>query len=150
MNNRGFSSKEYFLVFIVVAIIMFGVLPIIFRVTDKSRSDVVTDNVMIFESEVNKEILSYINGGNEVHDGCYGITNDGNLCLGNIDNEGKCIDEALIIDVSGVKPDGGSIGIKSNKVTSIYNIMIDNKYVNLDNDDEYYISDTPNNKIICE
>lgn len=149
MNNKGFSSKEYFLVFLIVGVIMIGVLPIIFRVIDKSRDDVVTDNVMIFENEVNKEIISYINGGNEVNDGCYKITSDGNLCLGNVDDSGSCIDDALIIDVSGVKPDGGSIGIKSNKVTSIYNIMIDNKYVNLDND-EYYISDTPNNKIICE
>lgn len=149
LNNKGFSSKEYFLVFFAIAVVVFGTMPIIFRVIDKSRDDAVTDSVMVFRQEVNKEIVAYVNDGNEMFDGCYLITKDGNLCLGRTSRDGKCIDKALKIDVSGLKPDGGSLDIKSNKVINIYNILIDNKYVNLKNE-EYYISDKPEVELVCE
>ena len=148
MSNKGFSSKEYLLVIIAVFIVVLGVLPIIFRVIDKSRENVVTDNVMIFRQEINKEILSYINGGNEILDGCYIVTSDGNICLGETSDSGVCKDETLVIDISGMKPDGGSVSIQNNEVSSIYNIMIDNRYVNC-KDNEYYISDKPEVEIVC-
>lgn len=148
LNNKGFSGKEFFLVFVAVAVIIMGIMPIIFRVIDKSKYTQVTDSVMVFRNEVNKEIISYVNGGNEVNDGCYIITKDGNLCIGDTNKDGEC-SKSLIIDITGLKPDGGSVNIKENKVSNLYNILIDNKYVNFE-DDQYYISDKPNMKMICE
>lgn len=148
LSNKGFSAKEFFLVFIVIAILSLGIFPVVFRVIESSRNSIVTDSVIIFRRQVNKEILLYVSDGNEILDGCYVITNDGNLCLGNTKHDGFCVDDALTIDINGVKPEGGVVDITENRVNNIYNIFIDNKYVNI-RDNEYYISNNPEAEIVC-
>ena len=56
---------------------------------------------------------------------------------------------ALKIDIDGLKPTGGYVGIKSCKINDIHDICIDNMFVNIE-DDEYVISKFPDKKFVCE
>lgn len=147
MNNKGFGSKETFLVFIVVCMILVVIVPFILGYIQNSKTSAVTDSVIVFRKQVDREILSYINGGNDIADGCYFVTYDGNICLGKYEDK-KCNEEYLKIDIEGLKPNGGAVDIKSSKVIDIHNITIDNKYVNA-KDDEYYITLEPEIQSFC-
>ena len=148
LNNRGFSYKEFFAVIVIMVILIMAIVPAMLAFIQHSKDDVLTDSVIIFRKQVELEILSYINGGNDVADGCYFVTEKGDVCLGNY-KDNKCDAESLKVDVDGLKPTGGYLGIKSCKINDIHDICIDNMFVNIE-DDEYVISRFPDKKFVCE
>lgn len=147
LGNKGFSSKEFLIVVVGFVIVVVGIMPIVFNMIEKTRQGVVTDSVTLFKEQVDRRIFDQISEGNEVLDGCYIVMDDGNLCLEEVD--GVCNNGNLLIDLDGMRPDGGEVNIKDNKVRGVYNIFIDNKYVN-EKDDKLYVSSSPDKKIVCE
>ena len=146
-NNKGFGSKETFLVFIVVCMLIVVIVPFVLGYINNSKKSVVTDSIIVFRKQVDREILSYINGGENIHDGCYFVTSDCDICLGKYEKK-KCSEGSLKIDIEGLKPSGGSIDIVSSKVSDIHNLLIDNRYVNEKNS-EYYITLEPEIQTFC-
>lgn len=147
LNNKGFSYKEFFAVIVIVAILIMAIVPAMLTFMQHSKDSAVTDSVIVFRKQVDREILSYINGGNDIADGCYFVTNHGDICLGKYKND-KCDSELLKIDIDGLKPNGGYVDIEASKISVIHNVFIDNKYVN-EKDDEYYITQEPIEAIVC-
>lgn len=148
LNNRGFSYKEFFAVIVIMVILIMAIVPAMLTFIQHSKDDVLTDSVIIFRKQVELEILSYINGGNDVADGCYFVTENGDVCLGKY-KDNKCDADSLKVDIDGLKPAGGYVGIKSSKINDIHDIYIDNMFVNVE-DDEYVISRFPDRKFVCE
>ena len=148
LNNRGFSYKEFFAVIVIMVILIMAIVPAMLTFIQHSKDDVLTDSVIIFRKQVELEILSYINSGNDVADGCYFVTEKGDVCLGNY-KDNKCDADSLKVDIDGLKPAGGYVGIKSSKINDIHDIYIDNMFVNVE-DDEYVISRFPDRKSVCE
>ena len=108
------------------------------------------NNVIVFRSEIDRTILSYINGGEDIPDGCYYITNKGDICLGKYDSDyDMCSSELLEIKLKGEKPRAGTIDIVSYKVSDIHNIRMENFFINLNGSKKYYVSDEPQAQVFC-
>ena len=121
LNNHGVGSKEMFLVILIICMILVAMVPTIINAVEHSNEEVLMNNVITFRSEVDRTILSYINGGEDIPDGCYYITSNGDICLGDYDS----------------------------KVSDIHNIRIENFFVNLNSSREYYVSDEPQAQVFC-
>lgn len=150
LNNHGVSSKEMFLVILIVCMILVAMVPTIINAVEYSNEEVLMNNVITFRSEVDRTILSYINGGDDIADGCYYITSKGDICLGAYDSKYDiCATEPLEIELKGEKPLSGTIDISSYKVSDLHNIRIENFFVNLNSSKEYYVSDEPQAQVVC-
>lgn len=150
LNNHGVGSKEMFLVILIICMILVALVPTIINAIEYSNEEVLMNNVISFRSEVDRTILSYINGGEDIPDGCYYITTEGDICLGDYDATlDMCSSEPLEIELKGEKPKAGTIDVASYKVSDIHNIRIENFFVNVDSSKEYYVSDEPQAQIVC-
>ena len=150
LNNHGVGSKEMFLVILIICMILVAIVPTIINAVENSNNEVLMNNVITFRSQVDRTILDYINGGEDIADGCYHITQDGNICFGEYDSDaGICHAETLVIELEGEKPKSGTIDIASYKVSNIHNIRMHNLFVNIDNSKEYYISEEPQAQVVC-
>lgn len=150
LNNRGVGSKEIFLVILIICMLLVALVPTIINAVEYSNEEVLMNNVIIFRTEVDKTILSYINGGEDIPDGCYYITHAGNICLGNYDSDhDTCEGEVLEIDLKGEKPKSGTMDVASYKVSDIHNIRMENFFINLNSSKEYYVSDEPQAQVVC-
>lgn len=149
-NRSGFAAKEFLAVIIIVCMLIVVLVPTILGIIKTSNHKILMDNVMIFRKEIDNILLSYSSGGNEVADGCYYVMMNGNVCLGDYDSkQHKCLTETLNVELSGKKPNAGAVDIARNKVVDIHNIVIDNLYVNVDHNYEYYISEKPKTQALC-
>lgn len=150
LNNHGAGSKEMFLVILIVCMILVAMVPTIINAVEHSNEEVLMNNVITFRSEVDRKILSYINGGEDIPDGCYYITSKGDICLGDYDSDhDMCTGEPLEIELKGEKPKAGTIDVASYKVSDIHNIRMENFFINLNSSKEYYISDEPQAQVFC-
>ena len=150
LNNHGVGSKEMFLVILIVCMILVAMVPTIINAVEHSNEEVLMNNVITFRSEVDRTILSYINGGEDIPDGCYYITSKGDICLGEYDSDhDMCAGEPLEIELKGEKPKAGTIDVASYKVSDIHNIRMENFFINLNSSKEYYISDEPQAQVVC-
>lgn len=147
LNNKGFSAKEFGIVVIGIFVAVMGIMPIVFKMIEETRNTAVTDSVKAFKQQINMRIFNQVNSGINVENGCYIITDEGDLCLDGKDD--GCDTGSLDIEMDGLKPSGGYVSIKEYQVKGIYNVFIDNKYVNEKNS-EYYVSENPDKKIVCE
>ena len=146
----GCGSKEALTVLIIICMILVVMVPSILNLIEFSGKKVLINNVITFRSEVDKSLLSYTNGGDDVENGCYYITVDGNICLSDYDSNGDvCYSDVLKIDLDGEKPFSGAIDISGNRVTDIHNIRVDNFFVNVDDTARYYISEEPAAQTFC-
>lgn len=150
LNIRGEGSKEMFLVILIVCMILVAMVPTIINAVEHSNEKVLMNNVITFRAEVDRTILSYINGGEDIADGCYYITSNGDICLGDYDSKYDfCASEPLEIELQGEKPLSGTVDIASYKVSNIHNVRIENFFVNLNSSKEYYVSDEPKAQVVC-
>ena len=150
LNKNGFSSKEFIAVIVIIGMFVCVMVPMLLNAISGSDIRVMTNNVITFRSEVDREILSYVNGGEYINDGCYYVTRDGNICLGSYDGTlDNCLGEELEIMLDGLKPKGGYIDIVSSTVSDIHNIEISNLFVNINSDDEYYATYEPKTVAVC-
>lgn len=150
LNNRGVGSKEMFLVILIVCMILVAIVPTIIKAVEHSNEEVLMNNVITFRNQVDRTILDYINGGEDIGDGCYYIMHNGDICLGDYDvDSDHCYTDPLVIELEGSKPKAGTIDIASYKVSDIHNIRMENLFVNLNSSKEYFISEEPQAQIFC-
>lgn len=150
LNNHGVGSKEMFLVILIICMILVAMVPTIINAVEYSNEEVLMNSVITFRSEVDKTILSYINGGEDIPDGCYYITQSGDVCLGEYDSDHDiCASDSLEIELKGGKPKSGTIDVASYKVSDIHNIRLENFFINLNSSKEYYVSDEPQAQVFC-
>ena len=150
LNNHGLSSREMLTVLIIICMILVMLVPTILNTIEFSGKKIMMNNVAVFRNEIDITIMSYINGGKDISDGCYYIMQSGDLCLGDYDSSNDmCDSDKLVIALDGTKPQSGTVDINNNKVSDICNIRMKNFFINVDDSSKYYISEEPRAQTVC-
>ena len=113
MKKKGFTLIELLAVIVVLAIIALIATPIVMNTIKKSKKGAAERSADSYIKQVEVAVAEERLSKNEVLEGEYQITSDGNLCR---DKSASCSDkDKIIIDVKGTKPSLGKITISNGK-----------------------------------
>ena len=115
MNKKhGFTLIELLAVIVVLAIIALIATPIVMNTIKRSKKGAAERSADSYVKQVEVAVATERLNKNEVLDGEYQITNDGNLCR---DKSASCSDDKKIkIEMNGTKPTSGKIKITNGSV----------------------------------
>ena len=114
MKKRGFTLIELLAVIVVLAIIALIATPIVMNTIKKSQKGAAERSADGYVKQVEVAAAEERLSKNEVLEGEYQITSDGNLCR---DKSASCSDDKKIkIEISGTKPTSGKIKITNGSV----------------------------------
>ncbi len=113
-NKYGFTLIELLAVIVVLAIIALIATPIVMNTIKKSKKGAAERSADSYVKQVEVAVAEERLSKNEVLEGEYQITSDGNLCR---DKSASCSDDNKIkIEMSGTKPTSGKIKITNGSV----------------------------------
>ena len=113
-NKKGFTLIELLAVIVVLAIIALIATPIVMNTIKRSKKGAAERSADNYIKQVETAVAEERLNKNEVLEGEYQITSDGNLCR---DKSASCSDEEKIkIEMSGTKPTSGKIKITNGSV----------------------------------
>ena len=113
-NKYGFTLIELLAVIVVLAIIALIATPIVMNTIKKSQKGAAERSADTYVKQVEVAAAEERLSKNEVLEGEYQITSDGNLCR---DKSASCSDDKKIkIEISGTKPTSGKIKITNGSV----------------------------------
>ena len=114
MKKRGFTLIELLAVIVVLAIIALIATPIVMNTIKRSKKGAAERSADSYVKQVEVVVAEERLSKNEVLEGEYQITSDGNLCR---DKSASCSDDKKIkIEMSGTKPTSGKIKITNGSV----------------------------------
>ena len=114
MKKRGFTLIELLAVIVVLAIIALIATPIVMNTIKKSQKGAAERSADSYVKQVETVVAEERLSKNEVLEGEYQITSDGNLCR---DKSASCSDDKKIkIEMNGTKPTSGKIKITNGSV----------------------------------
>ena len=114
MKRKGFTLIELLAVIVVLAIIALIATPIVMNTIKKSKKGAAERSADNYIKQVETAVAEERLNKNEVLEGEYQITSDGNLCR---DKSASCSDDNKIkIEMSGTKPTSGKIKITNGSV----------------------------------
>ena len=121
-NKKGFTLIELLAVIVVLAIIALIATPIVMNTIKKSQKGAAERSTDSYVKQVETAIAEERLSKNEVLEGEYQITSDGNLCR---DKSASCSDDKKIkIEMNGTKPTSGTIKISNGQVTTDSKITV--------------------------
>ena len=113
-NKYGFTLIELLAVIVVLAIIALIATPIVMNTIKRSKKGATERSADSYVKQVEVAVATERLNKNEVLDGEYQITSDGNLCR---DKSASCSDDKKIkIEMNGTKPTSGKIKITNGSV----------------------------------
>ncbi len=125
-NKHGFTLIELLAVIVVLAIIALIATPIVMNTIKKSKKGAAERSADSYIKQVEVAVAEERLNKNEVLEGEYQITSDGNLCR---DKSASCSDDNKIkIEMSGTKPTSGKIKITNGSVDQSSSSMIIGDY----------------------
>ena len=114
MKKRGFTLIELLAVIVVLAIIALIATPIVMNTIKNAKKGAAERTADNYIKQVETAVAEERLNKNEVLEGEYQITSDGNLCR---DKSASCSDDNKIkIEMSGTKPTSGKIKITNGSV----------------------------------
>ena len=114
MKKRGFTLIELLAVIVVLAIIALIATPIVMDTIKRSKKGAAERSADSYVKQVETVVAEGRLSKNEVLEGEYQITSDGNLCR---DKSASCSDDKKIkIEMNGTKPTSGKIKITNGSV----------------------------------
>ena len=114
MKRKGFTLIELLAVIVVLAIIALIATPIVMNTIKKSKKGAAERSADSYIKQVETAVAEERLSKNEVLEGEYQITSDGNLCR---DKSASCSDDNKIkIEMNGTKPTSGKIKITNGRV----------------------------------
>ena len=114
MKRKGFTLIELLAVIVVLAIIALIATPIVMNTIKRSKKGAAERSADSYVKQVEVAVAEERLSKNEVLEGEYQITSDGNLCR---DKSASCSDDNKIkIEMSGTKPTSGKIKITNGSV----------------------------------
>ena len=114
-NKYGFTLIELLAVIVVLAIIALIATPIVMNTIKRSKKGAAERSADNYIKQVETAVAEERLNKNEVLEGEYQITSDGNLCR---DKSASCSDEEKIkIEISGNKPTSGTVTISNDGVS---------------------------------
>jgi len=122
-NKKGFTLIELLAIIVILAIIAVITVPIILNIIDNAKAGAITNSVHGYKDAINKYYLSTLSTGGVFNnfDGEYTINSDGNIVKDSTEYN---------IDVSGNKPNGGTLSIVNKSIVSGC-VQIDGYYVTI-------------------
>ncbi len=121
MKKRGFTLIELLAVIVVLAIIALIATPIVMNTIKRSKKGAAERSADSYVKQVETAVAEERLSKNEVLEGEYQITSDGNLCR---DKSASCSDDNKIkIEMSGTKPTSGKIKITNGSVDQASSTM---------------------------
>ena len=137
MNKKGFTLIELLAVIVILAVLALITAPIVIGIIANSRESSDKLSGTNYISAVNTAIAK-VSMNEMIENGYYEINNDGNVCLGHLENN-KCSGEKLKITSKGKKPVKGNMIIEDG-VVSRATVIYDNFTVELayDGSTEYF------------
>ena len=125
-NKYGFTLIELLAVIVVLAIIALIATPIVMNTIKRSKKGAAERSADSYVKQVEVAVAEERLSKNEVLEGEYQITSDGNLCR---DKSASCSDDNKIkIEMSGTKPTSGKIKITNGSVDQTSSSMIIGDY----------------------
>ena len=120
-NKYGFTLIELLAVIVVLAIIALIATPIVMNTIKRSKKGAAERSADSYVKQVEVVVAEERLSKNEVLEGEYQITSDGNLCR---DKSASCSDDNKIkIEMSGTKPTSGKIKITNGSVDQTLSSM---------------------------
>ena len=121
-NKKGFTLIELLAVIVVLAIIALIATPIVMNTIKSAKKGAVERSADSYVKQVEVAVAEERLSKNEVLEGEYQITSDGNLCR---DKSASCSDDNKIkIEMNGKKPTSGTITISNGEVENSSNMTI--------------------------
>ena len=125
-NKKGFTLIELLAVIVVLAIIALIATPIVMNTIKNAKKGAAERSADSYVKQVEVAVAEERLNKNEVLEGEYQITSDGNLCR---DKSTSCSDDNKIkIEMSGNKPSGGTLTISNGGVSQKGTTMIVGDY----------------------
>ena len=126
-NKYGFTLIELLAVIVVLAIIALIATPIVMNTIKKAKQGAAERSADSYVKQVETAVAEERLSKNEVLEGEYQITSDGNLCR---DKSASCSDDNKIkIEMSGTKPTSGKIKITNGSVDQTSSSMTIGDYI---------------------
>ncbi len=121
-NKYGFTLIELLAVIVVLAIIALIATPIVMNTIKNAKKGAAERSADSYVKQVETAVAEERLSKNEVLEGEYQITSDGNLCR---DKSASCSDDKKIkIEMNGTKPTSGTIKISNGQVTTDSKITV--------------------------
>ena len=115
--KKGFTLIELLAVIVILAIIALIATPIVLNIINDTKQSATLRSADFYLDAVNYAISTSILNGTTIEDGTYSITEDGNICIGTLEDK-VCKGEILEVKVNGKKPNGDKITIKDGQIVS--------------------------------
>ena len=152
MKKRGFTLIELLAVIVVLAIIALIATPIVMNTIKRSKKGAAERSADSYVKQVEVAVAEERLSKNEVLEGEYQITSDGNLCR---DKSASCSDDEKIkIEMNGTKPSSGKIKITNGSVDqSSSNMTIGDYTVSYNSTKKTYEAKEKGNNttaVVCE
>ena len=91
--KKGFTLIELLAVIVILAIIAVIAVPIVINIIDDSKKNASMRSAGFYFDAVEMSVASAMLEGQNIDSGTYNIMSDGNICLGQLSDLGKCIVE---------------------------------------------------------
>jgi len=123
--KKGFTLIELLAVIVILAIIALIATPIVLSIIDNSKKEAVLRSAEFYLDAAEYAIANKVMNSGEIPNKAYQIMRDGNICLGELNNNGVCIgiegrennkDDILIVEGKGEKPKEGTIIIENGQI----------------------------------
>ena len=115
--KKGFTLIELLAVIVILAIIALIATPIVLNIINDTKESATLRSADFYLDGVEYAISKKILNGATIEDGEYSITEDGNVCMGTL-NDNACTGDIMEIEVDGEKPTGGKVNIQEGSIVS--------------------------------
>ena len=125
--KKGFTLIELLAVIVILAIIAVIAVPIVLKIINDAKESSVLRSADFYLDGLEKSIATSTLNNVQIKDGIYSIMEDGNICIGTLDNN-TCTGDILKVDMDGEVPTEGIVTITKAKITGL-NIILSEKEI---------------------
>ena len=145
MKKKGFTLIELLAVIVVLAIIALIATPIVMNTIKKAKQGAAERSADSYVKQVEVAVTASRLEGNEVSDGEYEISSDGNLAISTLPSS------KLTIEMNGTKPTSGTIKITNGAVDlKSSSLIIEDYELIYDQTSKSYKAKEPYAGVLCK
>ena len=137
-NKKGFTLIELLAVIVVLAIIALIATPIVMNTIKNAKKGSAERGADNYIKQVETKVATSKLDNNEVVDGIYKITSDGNICP--LSGCGENDKNKITIEMNGEKPKSGTLVIKNGQIQTMSTILIDDYNISYNTSSNKYES----------
>ena len=116
--KKGFTLIELLAVIVILAIIATIAVPIVLSIINDTKESALFRSGEFYTSALEQSIATATLNGITIEAGTYSIMQDGNVCIGEI-NDNVCDGNILKVEIKGEKPTQGTVKIEEGKINKL-------------------------------